>query len=373
MSNTMYLLLYTTNVVFLVTSVYSWVLKRFYVPDAYKDNFGELFPARRSLASMYILQLTEIIYLVTLRRPEALFYINGTALLVFTSYLVILVRGYFFLEFLSPRQMFLFMHPVFVLWIILLLPVFGIIEYTPLFHTVMTIAVLLTFVGYIYLLDKLRLKVMHVVSEIDENEYSNESDFPVKFAKSVKWLPFVACMFLLVTFLFNSYIAKIIRDIVFCGLNVWFAVYTMNPHRSTKKLPQVLKEKSKTEEIDSNIKYRLSEKYCLEKETMLISLLRDKQLYLEEHLTMNDLIDLMHINKNYLSEVIARSQFQSFYRLVNTMRIEHACKMLKEDPTAKLEQVAIASGFSSGSAFSQVFKRMMDISPKEYISQIHAK
>ena len=352
MSNTMYLLLYTTNVVFLVTSVYSWVLKRFYVPDAYKDNFGELFPARRSLASMYILQLTEIIYLVTLRRPEALFYINGTALLVFTSYLVILVRGYFFLEFLSPRQMFLFMHPVFVLWIILLLPVFGIIEYTPLFHTVMTIAVLLTFVGYIYLLDKLRLKVMHVVSEIDENEYSNESDFPVKFAKSVKWLPFVACMFLLVTFLFNSYIAKIIRDIVFCGLNVWFAVYTMNPHRSTKKLPQVLKEKSKTEEI---------------------SLLRDKQLYLEEHLTMNDLIDLMHINKNYLSEVIARSQFQSFYRLVNTMRIEHACKMLKEDPTAKLEQVAIASGFSSGSAFSQVFKRMMDISPKEYISQIHAK
>lgn len=370
MSDTLYFLLYTTNVVFLTTSVYSWVLKRFYVPEAYKENFGELFPARRSLASMYLLQLTEIVYLVTLRRPEALFYINGSALLIFTSYLVILVRGYFFLEFLTPRQMFFFMHPVFVFWIILLLPVIGIIEYTPLFHTVMTIAILLVFVGYLYHLDKLRYKVMQVVSEIDENEYSNESDFPVKFAKSVKWMPLIACLFLLATFLLDSYIVKLIRDIAFCGINVWFAVYTLNPHRRTKKLPHVLKQKAETEDTDTSMKYRLSEKYCLEKEEMLITLIRDKKLYLEEHLTMNDLIDVMHINKNYLSEVIARSRFQSFYKLINTMRIEHACELLRNDPTAKLEQVAITSGFSSGSAFSQVFKRLMDISPKEYISQI---
>jgi len=88
---------------------------------------------------------------------------------------------------------------------------------------------------------------------------------------------------------------------------------------------------------------------------------------------MNDLIDIMHINRNYLSEVIARSKYQSFYKLINTMRIEHACEMLKTDSTAKLEQIAISSGFSSGSAFSQVFKRIMDISPKEYILQIHAE
>ena len=373
MSNTLYILLYTINVIFLATSVYSWILKRFYVPDAYKDNFGELFPARRTLASMYLLQLTEIIYLIVLEKPEALFYINGTAILIFTSYLVILVKGYFFLEFLSPRKMFYFMHPVFFIWILLLLPILGIIEYTPLFQTVMTIVVLLVFVGYLYMLDKLRLRVMNVVSELDENEYSNENDFPVKFAQSVKWLPFLACMLLLATFLLNSYIAKMVRDLAFIGINTWFAIYTLNPHRNMKKLPQVLKTKSKDEEVDLSVKYRLSEKYCLEKEEMLIALLRDKKLYLEEHLTMNDLIDLMHINKNYLSEVIARSRFQSFYRLVNTMRIQHACEMLKADPTAKLEMVALTSGFSSGSAFSQVFKRLMDISPKEYISQIHAE
>ncbi|MBR5663812.1 MAG: AraC family transcriptional regulator, partial [Bacteroidales bacterium] len=35
--------------------------------------------------------------------------------------------------------------------------------------------------------------------------------------------------------------------------------------------------------------------------------------------------------------------------------------------------VALASGFLSGSAFSQVFKRLMNVSPKEYIGKIHAK
>lgn len=373
MSDSLYIALYTINIIFLTTSVYSWVLKRFYVPAAYKESFGELFPARRSLASMYLLQLTELIYLITLRRPESLFYINGTALLVFTSYLTILVRGYFFLEFLSPRKMFFFMHPVFVTWIMLLLPVLGIIDYTPMYHTVMTVVVALVFIGYLFILDKLRIKVMQVVSELDEYEYSNESDFPVKFAKSMKWFPLLVCLLLLGTFIINSYIAKMVRDIIFSGINVWFAVYTLNPHRNTKKLPQVLKRKSETEDLETSIKYRLSEKYCLEKEEQLISTIRDKKLYLEEHLTMNDLIDIMHINKNYLSEVIARSEFQSFYRLVNTMRIEHACEMLRKDPSAKLEQVAITSGFSSGSAFSQVFKRLMDISPKEYINQIHAE
>ena len=87
MSFSFYLALYTINVIFLTTSVYSYVLKRFHVPLAYKDNFGELFPARRTLAGMYFLQLTEIPYLTMLDKPEALFYINATALLIFTSYL----------------------------------------------------------------------------------------------------------------------------------------------------------------------------------------------------------------------------------------------------------------------------------------------
>lgn len=189
----------------------------------------------------------------------------------------------------------------------------------------------------------------------------------------MKWMPLIVCVTLIVTFLVNSYYMKMARDIYFIIVNVWFAIYTLNPHRKTKQLPQELKKKETIEDIASPVKYRLSEKYCKETEQKLVNIIQEKKLYLEEHLTMNDLTEVMHTNKNYLSEVIARSVYQSFYKLVNTMRIEHACEMLRTDPTAKLEQVAIASGFTSGSSFSQVFKRLKDISPKEYINQIHAK
>lgn len=373
MSFSFYCAIYTITIVFLTTSVYSWVLKRFHVPLAYKDNFGELFPARRTLASMYLLQLTEIPYLIRLDDPAALFYINATALLIFTSYLVLLVRGYFFLEFRTPRQMFFFMHPVAICWVFLLLPLFGIIEYTPLYRTIMTIVVLIIYLVYLFILDKARRQVMREVREIDENEYSNEGDFPVKFAESIKWLPLLSSLMLLVTFLVNLYTAKMVRDIIFIVINVWFGIYTLNPHRKTKKLPKVLQKLEEEEEAPPTTKYRLSEKYCKETQEKLIRIISEKKMYLEEHLTMNDLTDIMHTNKNYLSEVIARSKYQSFYRLVNTMRIEHACEILKNDSTLKLEQVAIESGFTSGSAFSQIFKRIMNITPKEYIGQIHAE
>ena len=373
MSTSLYIALYTINIIFLTTSLYSWVLKRFYVPAAYKDSFGELFPARRTLASMYLLQFTEIPYLLMMDRPEALFYVNGIALLIFTSYLGILVKGYFFLEFRTPRKMFFYMHPVFFCWLGLLLPLLGIVEYTSLYKTIMTIVVLLIYAGYLYLLDKLRQRVMQAVKDIDENEYSNESDFPVKFAKSVKWFPLMASLLLLATFLINLYTAKLVRDIAFIFINSWFAIYTLNPHRHTKKLPKELKKQDEIEEAGATVKYRLSERYCQETKKKLVDILKGKKLYLEDHLTMNDLTGLMGINKNYISEVIARSEYQSFYRLINTMRIEHACSILHEDPSAKLEQVAMASGFSSGSSFSQVFRRLKEISPKEYIMQLQSR
>lgn len=372
MSNSLYIALFTINIIFLTSSLYSWVLKRFFVSEAYKDNFGDLFPARRTLATMYLLQFTEIPYVLMLDRPEALFYINGTALLIFTSYLGILVRGYFFLEFKTPRQMFFYMHPVALCWIVLSLPMLGVIELTPLYRTIMIFVVLSIYLGYIYLLDKSRIRVMSVVQELDENEYSNENDFPVTFAKSVKWLPLIATFILLVTFLLNLYTAKMVRDILFTCLNAWFAIYTLNPHRHTKKLPKELK-KQYNDDVVAPVKYRLSVKYCKETEEKLISIIREKNLYLEEHLNMNDLVDVMHTNRNYLSEVISRSEYQSFYKLINTLRIEHACEMLRQDPTLKLEQVAISSGFSSGSSFSQIFRRFKEVSPKEFIGRIHAE
>lgn len=371
--DTVTIVLYSVNLVYITTCLYGGLLKSFYVPDAYKEVFGELYPAHNTLANIYLMQVLELPFVFTIYKPEVLFCVNGASMMFIISYMVVLIKGYFFLDFVPPKKLFVFQLPAFLCWLGLLLPVFGIIEFTPVFKTIASVVVMIVVLWYIYLLDRCRLRLVGSIREIDENEYSNDSDFPVKFAKSIQYHPLVICLVLIANFLINAPIAKIVRDVILILMNVWLAINTLNPHRNSKKLPQDLKKKDDAEASEIPAKYRLTEKYCRETEQKLVEIIRAKSLYLEEHITMNDLIDIMHINRNYLSEVIARSKYQSFYKLINTMRIEHACDMLKTDSTAKLEQIAISSGFSSGSAFSQVFKRIMDVSPKEYILRIHAE
>jgi len=371
--NSLYLTIFSINLIYVVVNIYAFLLKMLYVPTAYKEVFGELYPARNSLANLFIMQALELPYIFFVYRPEVLFCLNATSMLFTTSYIVVLTKGYFFLEFYTPKKLMFFQHPIVVCWIVLLLPVFGIIEFTPIFKTVMTIVVMLLEIGYIAHLNRCRVMVVKEIRSVEEDEFSNETDFPVIFARRVKWLPLLLCVLLIVTFLINQPIAKMVRDIIMIVISVWFAIYSLNPHRNAKKLPKALKNKEETEDIPSPTKHRLTEKYCKETQDKLIEIVRNKKLYLEEHITMNDLIDIMHTNKNYLSEVIARSEYQSFYKLINTMRIEHACELLQNDSSLKLEQVALESGFTSGSSFSQIFKRIMNVTPKEYISTIHAE
>lgn len=366
--NILLILCFSVNLTFIVTNLYGWLLKRFFVPDAYKRNADELYPARNLVARFYLLQLFEIPYLLMVGRPEALFYVNGTALLVFSSFILMMVQRYFFLQTSSFRHRLYFLLPMWACWVALLVPVFHKELFTPNYQLVMTIIVLVVFAGYMFHLDQFRRQLMRRMRALDEDEYSNEDDFPMKFAQSVRWMPLALCLMGLVTFLLNEQIIKMIRDIVFTVLNVWFAIYTLNPHRGIKKLPITL-QKEETPAKDTSAHHHLTETQRKELENNVLTIIKTEKLYLEDHFTMSDLVRRTNTNKTYLSEVIAASEYGSFYQLINTLRIEHACQMLRENPSLKKEQVALASGFSSGSAFSQVFKRIKGVSPSEYLHE----
>ena len=357
---------FSVNLAYLITNLYGWLLKRFFVPNAYKENVKELYPAQRSVAQFYFLQLFEIPYLIKVGEPEVLFYVNGSGLLVFSSFMLVLVRTYFFLQMPSMRKQLLFLLPMWACWAALLVPVFQKEWFTPDYQLVMTCVVCAVFAFYMFKLDQFRLQLNRHVRKIDENEYSNEDDFPVKFAKSVQGLPLVLCMILLASFLINHPVVKMGRDIIFTVINVWFAIYTLNPHRKTKTLSIELQMEEEEEEETSPVRRHLTDIQRKNLETRMLDMIKTEKLYLEDHFSMGDLVKRMNTNKAYLSEMIAASEYGSFYQLVNSLRIEHACEMLNENPTLKMEQVALASGFSSGSAFSQVFKPIKGVTPSEY-------
>ncbi|MBQ3709398.1 MAG: AraC family transcriptional regulator [Bacteroidales bacterium] len=362
------ILCFSFNLVYIVTALYGWLLKRFFVPEAYRHDVKELYPARRSVAGFYLLQLFELPYLIKVCQPEALFYVNGAGLLVFSSFMLVMVENYFYQKGYSIRKRLLFLFPMWACWVALIIPVFEKSLFTPDYQLIMTIVVLVVFTGYMFMLDRFRRRLMRRVRELDEDEYSNEEDFPVKFAKSVRLLPLALCLMLVVNFLLNDVTVKMIRDIIFTVVDVWFAIYTLNPHRKLKQMPKELQvEEVEKEEVPTH--RRVTDEQAKEMEAKMLELIKSEKLYLEDHFTLTDLVKRMNTNKTYLSEVIAHSEYGSFYQLINTLRIDHACWMLGEDPTLKMEQVALASGFSSGSAFSQVFKRIKGVSPSEYLRE----
>lgn len=369
----LYLFFFSANLTFIITSIYGWLLKRFYVPNAYKEHVEELFPAHRIVAALYLTQLIEIPYLLMIGHPDALFYVNGIGVMVYSSSTLIMVWAYFFQRTYTKKQLFIFMLPLIITGFILTLPLLGLIPFSPMFRYIMFMAV--TFVSgiYIFRLIQFRQLLHKRIFEIDEDEYSNKSDFPLHFARNVEWLPLIVCLFLYACFLINHEIAKMIRDIFYSAASVWFIFHTLNPHR-TLSFPNA--EELRKREISKNpmsfSSNRLTEEQSKEMENKLLNLLQEEKIFLEEHLTMGDLADRLNTNKNYLSEIIARSEHRTFYHLINTFRIEHACEMITKNPKEKLEQVAISSGFSSGSAFSQVFKRIKNMPPREFVQSLKA-
>ena len=360
MSNTLYMVMFAVNLLFIATNFYGWLLKRFYVPTPFKENYNELYPAHKLVATLCLLQFYELPYLFNIGDPVALFYVNGTSVMFFAAFSYIMVKGYFFLEKFSPWRMAVFMQPVILCWIALLLPVLGIIEFTSTYQIVMLCAVTLISMAYIIFLIAFRKKLHRQILKIDESEYSNESDFPLQIAKRVEWLPLTICTLLYICFLINHPIAKMIRDIILGLECAWFVYYTLNPHRMVRQ------ELAKAIEM----KKTLSEKKRKEMEEKMMSLLIDEKLYLADHFTMSELVQKMGTNKRYLNEVISYSSYDTFYNLINTLRVNDACSMLKDNPNAKIESVAMETGFTSGSAFSQVFKKIKGMTPREYIENL---
>lgn len=370
---TPYLFLYTANFIFILTNLYGWMLNVFYRAEPYRDNYDNLFPAQRANAALYLVQIFEIPYLLMLPEPKALFYVNAFSILIFSSLMVVMQDHYFFLKREKKWQLIRHFLPVTLIVIYLLLAAVEVIPTTKKTYQVVFWIIIPVFLYYVGRLLIIRRNIRRSIRTVDEGTYSNSDDFPVRYAKRIEWVPITICVLMFACFILNDARVKMWRDLLFTFVNVWFLLYTLNPHRKGVKREEIREEE--LEEVltgtDSNIaKYKLSEERCKEIECKLIELIEKEKLFLDSHLTLDQLSQQLSVNRNYISETLSRSKHKSFYTLINTYRLEYAQEMLRQDPTLKLEHVAYDSGFSSMNVFSQVFKRYLDISPSVFVKTL---
>lgn len=91
--------------------------------------------------------------------------------------------------------------------------------------------------------------------------------------------------------------------------------------------------------------------------------------YMKEHytekLSLTDLADKIYVSQWYLSKQLHKYTGKSFNDLLNEIRIDKA-KALMENPALKIHEIAEIVGFCDVAHFSRVFKKVENISPKEY-------
>ena len=89
--------------------------------------------------------------------------------------------------------------------------------------------------------------------------------------------------------------------------------------------------------------------------------------YLNPDFRLVDLMQVLPMNRTYLSQFINVEYGCNFYQYVTNYRIEEAKRLMHECPELKLQEIAEKTGFSSATVFSRTFAKETGQTPTEWI------
>jgi len=103
-----------------------------------------------------------------------------------------------------------------------------------------------------------------------------------------------------------------------------------------------------------------------ELQEQISKLIEEKELFKKKDIRLSDIASELATNRTYVSLIINSSLGTSFSDLINSYRIEHAKKLMAEQPKMSHSDIAEQSGFSSRTSFLRTFKAKTGMSPKEW-------
>lgn len=358
------LLLFGVNLMFILTHLYGWILKWFYRPKAYENDFDRLFPAARSVGLIYLLQILEVPYLLQVGCSDALLYVNAFSVLFFSLQMLIMCDRYFFSKAKSKLINYMMYLPTVIILLPLFLQAIHLIALPDGYRHWAFIAVTAVLLVYFALSVRMALRLGRTVRLVNEAAYADSADFPTRLAMSLQWMPSLVCVIMAVNFYADNAVVKAIRDVMFTFVGIRFCIFTLNPRR--KVFNEQEEEIIEQIEQSANSSFRLGDERYEELRLKLDKLLLQEHIYTEPHITIDTLMQRMCTNANYISEVIRRSGYQSFYDMINSYRVRHAISLIQKNPDEKLLIIAEQCGFASSSSMSKAFKQQGKPSPSSF-------
>lgn len=88
--------------------------------------------------------------------------------------------------------------------------------------------------------------------------------------------------------------------------------------------------------------------------------------YLRKDFKLIDVMEILPLNRSYLSRLFNDGYGESFYQFVMRYRLEESKRLLLTRPDLKITNIAELSGFSSISVFGRAFTQNMNCSPTQW-------
>jgi len=104
----------------------------------------------------------------------------------------------------------------------------------------------------------------------------------------------------------------------------------------------------------------------------LNELMDTEKPYLDPFLTLRDLAEQLGIPSNYLSQLLNEGFDKNFSEFINTYRLTHFKKAIKNPQNRNFTLLAVAyeSGFNSKTVFNNFFKKVMGTTPSAYLKSV---
>jgi len=120
--------------------------------------------------------------------------------------------------------------------------------------------------------------------------------------------------------------------------------------------------------FQENEKYRNK---IIDQETIVqierkITIIKDKELFLNPNLTLADVANELNVSKHNLSQYLNEKVSKSFTTYVNDFRIERAKQLLQTGSNYTIDALGYDSGFNSKSTFYTAFKKTTGKTPNEF-------
>ncbi|MDE5876111.1 MAG: AraC family transcriptional regulator, partial [Muribaculaceae bacterium] len=103
--------------------------------------------------------------------------------------------------------------------------------------------------------------------------------------------------------------------------------------------------------------------------TRILRVMEENSVIFQPGFSMSDLAGLLHVTPRAVSRAINICHNSNFHQLLNEYRIREVTRLMHDPKTEGLtiEAIAECAGFRSRTAFSRLFKKIIGLTPSEYI------